>query len=93
MLNEQPPKVAFADAEAFCERFDAGVVSVERAIRNERKRARDRIRSSAPGSQIGRRLRTAAQARTKTRFLCCRRGTEESAVLGFAVRAGHTGRQ
>jgi hypothetical protein len=80
--------VAFANAEAFRERFNAGVVSVKRTIRNQRKRARNGVRSSTPGSQIGRRLRTTTQARTKTRFLCRRRGTEESAVLKLWCAGG-----
>src|SRR5260370_27246100 len=80
--------MTFADAEAFCERFDAGVVSVKRTIRNQGKRAGDCVGSSAPGSQIGRRLRAATQAWTKTCFLCCRRGTEEPAVLELGGTGG-----
>jgi len=34
MLNEQPPQMTFADAESCRERFDAGVIAIERAIGN-----------------------------------------------------------
>ena len=43
MLIEQAAKVTFADAEAFRERFDAGGVPVKRAVRNQRKGARDGV--------------------------------------------------
>jgi hypothetical protein len=69
MLNKQSPKVTFTYAQTFCERFDAGFVSVQRTVVNQRKRTRDCVRSSPPGSQVGRRFRTTAEAGTKTRFL------------------------
>ena len=63
MLNEQPPEVAFADAEAFRERFDAGVVAVKRAIAQSEQarekpyskfRARRPDRAPSPGGSAGR---------------------------------------
>ena len=88
MLYEQPPEMTFANAEAFRERLDAGIVTVERAVANQGKRAGNRIRGSAPGGQVRRRFRPAAQAGTKSGFLRCRRGTEEAAVFRFRRARG-----
>jgi hypothetical protein len=48
MLNEQAPKVAFADPKALCQFLDAASAAVKSALANERKRPRNRVRSSAP---------------------------------------------
>jgi hypothetical protein len=34
MLNKESPEVAFAEAQAFREHFNAGVVSVKRSVRD-----------------------------------------------------------
>ncbi len=87
VLIEQSPEMAFADAEAFRERFDAGF-SVKRTIGNEGKGARNGIRRSAPGGEVGRSLRAATQAGTKPCFLCRCRRAEEAAVLGLRGTGG-----
>src|SRR5215813_12227945 len=61
MLNEQSPKMTFTDAEAVGERLDIGIVFVKHTIRNKRQGTRHGIGGSAPGSQVGRCLRTATQ--------------------------------
>ena len=89
MLLEQAAELASADAQALGQRVDAGLVAVERALGDERKAARHRVRGAAPGAEIRRRLRPAAQAGAEASLL--RRGGrgKEAAVLelGRACRA------
>ena len=89
MLLEQPPQLPLADAEPFGQRIDARALAVERAVRDQGKAARDRVRRAAPRAEVGRRLRPAAQAGAEAGLL--RRGGagEEAAILelGGARRA------
>jgi hypothetical protein len=89
---EEAPELARAHAQALPQGLDARVVAVEFARRDERKRSGDGVRGPAPGGELRRRLRPAAQARTIPRRLRGgRRGIEPAVLqLGWPRRAHGT---
>ena len=87
VLAEQPPQLPLADAEPVGQGVDVAVV--ERAGLDQDERAGDGVRRAAPGAEVRRGLRPAAQAGAKARLLRRRGGGIEGHVLalGRARRA------
>ena len=83
VLDEQPPQMAFTDAQPRSQCIHTRVVAVESSICDESQRARDGVGGSAPRRKIGSALGTAPQARAKASFHRGRRRREEAAVLEF----------
>ncbi len=69
MLKEQATQLTFTHAQAFRQLFNAIPLAIEGTISDKGECARNRIRSSAPRSQIRSRLRPAAQTRPETCIL------------------------
>ena len=80
MLNEEPPQLALPNAETFRQSFYVRALGIQRSVVDQSQRPGNRVRSSAPGGKMGSSLRPASQARPKSRFLCCRRGSKKPAV-------------
>ena len=76
VLAEQAAQLALADAEALGQGFDVAVV--QRAGLDQRQRAGDGVGGAAPGAEVGRGLRAAAQAGPKARLLGRRGGGVEA---------------
>ena len=90
MLAEQPPQLALADAEALGQGVDVAVV--ERAGLDQDERAGDGVRRAAPGAEVRRGLRPAAQAGPKARLLRRRgRGIENARSRASACAPGRSG--
>ncbi len=83
MLHEQSPELASTHAETRGQGFNALTVAVKGAIGDQSERPGNGIRTSAPGCQIGSRLRPATQARTKTCVLRRCRRPKKAAILEF----------
>ncbi len=91
MLIEQAPQLPLADAKPRGQTVDAGVVAIQRTLGDQRQAAGHRVRRAAPGAEIRRRFRPAAQAGTKAGLLRRRGRRKEPAVLELG-RARRTNR-
>ena len=87
VLAKQAPKLALAHPQSRGQPVDIGLV--QRAGLDQAERPRDRVGGAAPGAEVRRGLRPAAQAWPKPRLLRRRRGRIEGDVfpLGRARRA------
>ena len=85
MLPEQPPELALADAEPSGQRIDIRLV--QRAELDQRQRARDGVGGAAPGAEVRRGFRPAAQAGAKAGLLGRRGRRVERDVLPSAACA------
>src|SRR6267378_7719 len=97
MLKEEASQLAFAQAQASGQFFNAVSVAIESALGDQGQSAGNRIRSPAPRSEIGGGFRPAAKTGTKPCVLGGRSRAEETAVgklnrarraYGAAVDAG-----
>jgi hypothetical protein len=69
MLEEEATKLALAQTKSRREYFYTGFFAVERPVVDESKRARDGVRSAAPGCKMRSGFRAAAKTWTKACFL------------------------
>ncbi len=81
VLAEQPPQLPLADAQPVGQAVDVRLV--ERAGLDQAERAGDRVRGAAPGGEVRRGLRPAAQAGAEAGALCRRGGRVEAHVLAL----------
>ena len=87
MLQEQPPQLTLAQSQPVSQLLNTVFSAIKRTFRNQRQRARNRIRSPTPRSHVRRRLRAATKARTKPGVLRRRGRTEvicNSQTLAYA---------
>lgn len=80
---KEPAQLTFSHSDARRKGVNVPVLSIKKALGDQRQCAGDAIRGPAPTCQFGRDLGTAAKACTKAGLLSGSGGREESAILPF----------